>query len=1747
MTHASSSRRSLVIWRRARVPGTLRRGTMPRLRSPRGTACGRAGAALLLAASILCLAAPAASASSPLVVAPAEIAASTSVSVRVHGVASAGGLRVVLADASVSSSPVTVASAVAAAANGDAQTLVLDVPASVDATKDDYEFRLFRASAADASTPLARHDVRVFASLASLSGATRGDDGQDTRSKRALILETDKPQYKPGQTVRARALAIDALSLRPVAGAATFTFRDPNGFVAMRVTAEADAFGVASASLPTSAEPTLGDWAVEASFAETGNDATSIDARAALFVLEKYVLPTFEVAVAVESPSVFRGLDTVRGKVSATYTHGARVAGTADVAVWQKSFGGGGGGGEMPMFADMMMIEDEPLPNAEERGGSSGSDTYRLLKRFPSMALDGSAEDGETPFELDLSDASPAVDYGWGGWGGGAPALLVEATARDASTGETQTGTASVTPRYRALEVSISGPSLFKPGIDAELILRAESRDGAPAVGAFAATTTFFKSDGGSSAPIASAIELTERDAGVKRFYVRVPLNDAACCRVTDLSSYRSGSCCLNGAGVELDRDAPSLRAVVNGVAAGAGDVPDFAPYASWYGQMAPPVGVLDAFVSIHGVPLDRVAVGTAVTATVESSFDPPGGAFDWAAVAPGHGVTHSGSVARGGTLSFAATEAMRRDATLVAYVAHDGSGGEAANVVACAKKIGVTFAADAAVGFGLPETLALTLDASEVAPGDAVRLTATSSAPGSRVFVLAHDVSVLIQSGGRQSAMSASKILEAASAAGGAGADAGTPFDSTTMAASSCWPPADVDASELVLLTAMKVSSCDPADQMIMFDDAAMAGAGVPEIAFRGDAAAEESSAADDGVSQSSDADVGGITAVQTRRFFPETWVWESLDVDPSTGVGALDDLRAPDTITSWRFRAFATHPERGVAAAAAEADAATLVVAKPFFVRPNLPYSARRGESLAVKVGVYNALSQDVTATIQMRTVSLDCDAAESTPVGSPITVLVRAESFASATFAAFTPTSLGEVPVTFLATTDRVGVADAVQKTILVVPEGFAVTKTVNAVARRVASESADADASSKYALNVSLPDASLIVPDSIEARVTVIGDTMGNSIAGLERLVRVPFGCGEQNMITLAPNVAAIKYLAAVGRLTSELKKRAADNVLTGYQRQLTYRHGDGSFSAFGEASSASPSGSLWLTAFVLRVFADAQRVPALGVASASFDDAVVAAAAAFVASNQNADGSFADPAPVLHAEMAGGAGAGLGLAAYCLLAMVEGGRSGANVDASVAYVARESSTFKTRGPTGGNDAKDAFVVAVAARALTRACVFASKGCAEATAARAGMMAFGVLGDDGSTMRWGEDDADTDGIGAPHPIAVEATAYACSALVEGGDLAAAHLAARWLMLRRNDLGGFRSTQDTVVGLEALAAYAAATFDDDASLSVSVTRNARSEAPESLVGAAATACSAAPAGGYASSPVLISRENFDVMRVLDFGASSGVDVAVTGSGTAVVTLSVTYNLKQPVTGAYGAAVEARAVVGDAAAKKRRLFLRRSFLGSRSRSDSESESDDSAASAASAPPAFLDASDADAIEMTACVTRPGSYDGTHRDVAGMLVARVGVFTGFAPTEASLEKVRADGGAFARRVDWSESSNEVVLYLEGTAFDASRPLCVTFEVAKRTQVEGMQRATHVVAHYYRPDVASEATTAAAALRTIPRSETRLAAEISSVTVGGVAATEFDVAVSGALIGGAFDSFAVFGSACVGAAAVLLF
>ncbi|KAF5913730.1 hypothetical protein HPG69_017506 [Diceros bicornis minor] len=87
----------------------------------------------------------------------------------------------------------------------------------------------------------------------------------------------------------------------------------------------------------------------------------------------------------------------------------------------------------------------------------------------------------------------------------------------------------------------------------------------------------------------------------------------------------------------------------------------------------------------------------------------------------------------------------------------------------------------------------------------------------------------------------------------------------------------------------------------------------------------------------------------------------------------------------------------------------------------------------------------------------------------------------------------------------------------------------------------------------------------------------GDVMGPTLNHLNSLLRLPFGCGEQNVIHFAPNVFVLKYLQKTQQLSPEVEKETTDYLVLGYQRQLTYRHQDGSYSAFGERDA---SGSMY---------------------------------------------------------------------------------------------------------------------------------------------------------------------------------------------------------------------------------------------------------------------------------------------------------------------------------------------------------------------------------------------------------------------------------------------------------------------------------------------------------------------------------------------------------------------------------------
>jgi len=307
------------------------------------------------------------------------------------------------------------------------------------------------------------------------------------------------------------------------------------------------------------------------------------------------------------------------------------------------------------------------------------------------------------------------------------------------------------------------------------------------------------------------------------------------------------------------------------------------------------------------------------------------------------------------------------------------------------------------------------------------------------------------------------------------------------------------------------------------------------------------------------------------------------------------------------------------------------------------------------------------------------------------------------------------------------------------------------------------------------------------DSVE--VSLIGDILGGSVGNLENLIQLPYGCGEQNMLRFVPNIVALEYLTGSGQITGDLQARALANMRTGYQRELSYRREDGSFSAFGDRDD---SGSTWLTAFVMRSFAQARK-------HMTIDAEVMQLGLKFLADNQASNGSFPEVGRVSHRPMQGGAARGVPLTAFTLLAFLE---------------AEEGSEFAT----AVNSAIDFLVRNIPTEPYPLSLVAYSLAKADHPGARSALARLDAMASEEDDARWWESPLESlrntsHWYGKTRPLDIEMTSYALLTYVERGRTTEALPILRWLMRQRNSQGGFQSTQDTVVGMSALAAVAAA----------------------------------------------------------------------------------------------------------------------------------------------------------------------------------------------------------------------------------------------------------------------------------------------------------------------------------------------
>jgi CD109 antigen len=119
-------------------------------------------------------------------------------------------------------------------------------------------------------------------------------------------------------------------------------------------------------------------------------------------------------------------------------------------------------------------------------------------------------------------------------------------------------------------------------------------------------------------------------------------------------------------------------------------------------------------------------------------------------------------------------------------------------------------------------------------------------------------------------------------------------------------------------------------------------------------------------------------------------------------------------------------------------------------------------------------------------------------------------------------------------------------------------------------------------------------------------------------------------------------------------------------------------------------------------------------------------------------------------------------------------------------------------------------------------------------------------------------------------------IETTAYATLALVESGELLSAGQAARWLVSRRNSFGGFGSTQDTVVGLQALTRFASgAKADVDMAVSLR-------------------------AGNWRKE-LRVNQGNFDVLQIVEAPLGAAITAQAQGKGQVVLQAVRRYNVPE------------------------------------------------------------------------------------------------------------------------------------------------------------------------------------------------------------------------------------------------------
>ncbi|WP_437738313.1 MG2 domain-containing protein [Sorangium sp. So ce1335] len=488
-----------------------------------------------------------------------------------------------------------------------------------------------------------------------------------------------------------------------------------------------------------------------------------------------------------------------------------------------------------------------------------------------------------------------------------------------------------------------------------------------------------------------------------------------------------------------------------------------------------------------------------------------------------------------------------------------------------------------------------------------------------------------------------------------------------------------------------------------------------------------------------------------RVRREFPETLYVNPSVITSADGTATLS-IPLADSITEWRLSALANSADGKLGGVQSG-----FKVFQDFFVDVNFPATLTRGDEVEFPIAVYNYLETPQTVALTLEPGSW------YTALGATSTQVdlapgeVRGVRF---------PVRVDTVGVNSLTVTARgTDGADAVARTVRVVPDGKPFAESQSGMLE---------PGSVTHAL--AFPEGT--VAGSHQLYLEVYPAFLSQVVSGMDSMLQVPNGCFEQTTSTTWPNVLVTQYMKQTGQITPEIQMKAESLISAGYQRLLTFEHSGGGFSWFGEQDGHP---YLSVTAFGVMEFADMIKVHAV-------DEAMLARTIAWLAGQQKSDGTWEGDQTEFFSFHTGT----LRNSAFVLWALASAGYTGPQVATALAYLGRAVQPATD----------DLYTLAIVANAL-------------AVADPSGALTDRVLDAlddrktvDGDVIFWDDGGTQTSFYEYGNDAKVTTTALAAHALLSAGaHRASADGGVKFLTQSKDAGGNFGSTQATIWSLRTL----------------------------------------------------------------------------------------------------------------------------------------------------------------------------------------------------------------------------------------------------------------------------------------------------------------------------------------------------